>query len=675
MKTDSYNILKILEHQGLDQFVIPEVQRDYVWQIPDVKDFLDYIKQGFNGDASDKPYLGFIYAYNDRDYPYKYILIDGQQRMTTIFLLLLAVHHRIGKGLPEYMLNNEHLKLEYKVRQSTSDFMHSLVNHCNHYPGKVFNIRDQIWYHNEYTLDRTINNIVNNYIFLNKWLDKIDEELSDFLHFIEEGVSLSYFDIEESRQGEDLYIYMNSRGRQLEPNETLKAKFLTTTDEKAHWGTKWETWQDFFWKHKGGRLDADDGFNDFLRMAQVISMSKKGTNADEISNFIRTKDVAPIFEKLPQKIEELEAIYDAYVWFVNAPMIQEFYRELGESDSYLTLMPSVNLRQIYFLRVLPVIAFLTVSTCRDELTVMRFARFFYNIARKRETIGKDVGTQLPSAIRLMLEYGTSEDITFDVCDLRNFTKGRTILIDREEVIKLSIINSYIDEEERKRIEILLWKAEDHKIFDGEISFLLNRHYRGTENIFDELGFSNSLDVFQNIFYDANQSHKIAIALLYYGNTWLQATPLYYENYACMNWKELVANDKRVYLGKLIDDMLESEADIDEIITNKIHYYFSNNKLDTVEKLKQETRFFQQIMILAAIDYHSSKRMFVGFNGYIAKDTRFRYGDTPFFINDPSLFNVNRYISDGSAGRLTRDMKGVLQDDSRLEKILNDILGN
>ncbi|KAA6323374.1 hypothetical protein EZS27_027176, partial [termite gut metagenome] len=148
MQTGRYSILEILDFQNLDQFVVPEIQRDYVWSQSEVKDILESIREGFEN--KDVPYLGFIYAYNDKDYVYKYFLIDGQQRLTTIVLLLIALYHKIGKRFPEHLIKDEKLKLDYKVRQATHDFVNDFIQYLdknrdeNSFDCKI--IQEQIWY-------------------------------------------------------------------------------------------------------------------------------------------------------------------------------------------------------------------------------------------------------------------------------------------------------------------------------------------------------------------------------------------------------------------------------------------------------------------------------------------------------------------------------------------------
>ena len=86
---------KVLEFfQGTvgTQFVIPVYQRNYTWQHNiQVKKFLNDI---FNIDENVKSYFIGIIMYLSREINFKqkeYIIIDGQQRLTTMFLLLYVI--------------------------------------------------------------------------------------------------------------------------------------------------------------------------------------------------------------------------------------------------------------------------------------------------------------------------------------------------------------------------------------------------------------------------------------------------------------------------------------------------------------------------------------------------------------------------------------------------------
>ena len=111
MKAGKYSIKELFCNRDIEQIVIPEIQRDYVWGEKEVEGLLNSIMEDFNnfkciGETIVQPNIdfeikkafeefykkqiyscniGFIYAYNDPEYTGKYFLIDGQQRLTSIF--------------------------------------------------------------------------------------------------------------------------------------------------------------------------------------------------------------------------------------------------------------------------------------------------------------------------------------------------------------------------------------------------------------------------------------------------------------------------------------------------------------------------------------------------------------------------------------------------------------
>jgi uncharacterized protein with ParB-like and HNH nuclease domain len=678
MKTGNYSILEILEYPNLDQLIIPEIQRDYVWDVNDVLDLLKSIRDGFEGDKVDKPYLGFIYAYTDKDYVYKYFLIDGQQRMTSIYLLLLACHQKMGKKLPNYLLNQDKIKLDYKVRQATHDFLTDFVNHCHNNPDDYdFKIENQIWYYKAYQNDRTIFNIIQNYNAIKDWLNGFEQEqLPKFLKFVEDEVELSYFPIENGREGEELYIYMNSRGRHLEANETLKATFLSKVEpvNKIMWGKKWEYWQDFFWKHRGNSPDADSGFIEFLKMIQIINMCElsKSTN-DNISLFASGRGKQKLDIKLlPDTLDEIDKYFESYKWFIESEKVLYFFSKYKENEILTTYKDH---RQIDYLRILPVLFFLKETGLRDEQVIIRFVRFFFNVARK-ENVSKDIAGQLPISIKLMIEYSKGVKGKFDVCDLIDYQGGRTLLIDKEEVFKLNMFKIPPIRSTRQELESLFWEAEDHFIFNGEIMFLLGEYINKEKNTIDLPKYRKTWSALKTLFPTKTNPNNAMITrvLLYYGETWVQDTPYYYTNYNCQSWYKLVRIKPGKYLLALLEDMHGNHIDhMDVIFKRKAKQYFKSNNLTSIDSLKSEETLFGQVRLLATIDYYSEKKLWEG-NAYIAQDKRFKYeGDIPFFSRDIVIYNISRYIKDGSQGRVIPMLNDVLNDEAKLNQILANIL--
>lgn len=105
--------------------VIPMLQRDYVQgkksKSSIAESFLYNIFEVLEGNQN-KLHIDFIYGYLEDN---NFILIDGQQRVTTLWLLYLVI----------YKINNDFdnikkllSKFSYNIRESSSKFCKNLIN-------------------------------------------------------------------------------------------------------------------------------------------------------------------------------------------------------------------------------------------------------------------------------------------------------------------------------------------------------------------------------------------------------------------------------------------------------------------------------------------------------------------------------------------------------------------
>ena len=94
MKTISANPATIREIFQ-SNYIIPDFQRPYSWDIDKVKqlwdDYIDFHSE--NGNKEQTYYLGNLVLYKEQD---EYLVIDGQQRLTTLLLLIKALFDRAG---------------------------------------------------------------------------------------------------------------------------------------------------------------------------------------------------------------------------------------------------------------------------------------------------------------------------------------------------------------------------------------------------------------------------------------------------------------------------------------------------------------------------------------------------------------------------------------------------
>lgn len=215
---------------------IPVLQRDYAQgrqnaKAEDVRrNIISKIKGAVCLNAGNSKDVGknnlsfdFVYGRIEAD---KFIPFDGQQRLTTLFLLHKYVVNRCGN-------KDEHLKklkkFSYATRRSSREFCEKFVAE-NVIPSDDTKISqfivDQPWYYLEWGRDPTISGMLtmldeihgqlkseNNFSDIFKQLTSQDECPIRF-HFVDMGAN---------KLKDDIYIKMNARGKVLTPFENFKA--------------------------------------------------------------------------------------------------------------------------------------------------------------------------------------------------------------------------------------------------------------------------------------------------------------------------------------------------------------------------------------------------------------------------------------------------------------------
>ena len=122
------NIMELLENSE-KVFIIPPFQRNYEWEEIQCKELFEDIKLIAN-DKNKRHYLGNVVFYinEENDLGEEYILIDGQQRVTTILIFLCALRDCDENGkLPKNIYRNylehgiENSKFKTKLKQTLYD--------------------------------------------------------------------------------------------------------------------------------------------------------------------------------------------------------------------------------------------------------------------------------------------------------------------------------------------------------------------------------------------------------------------------------------------------------------------------------------------------------------------------------------------------------------------------
>ncbi len=211
-----YSIKTLL---GSDDYVIPIYQRNYEWGEPQItqliQDIVDYILKSKVWENKPKYYIGSLIAYERKlEGSVNYETIDGQQRLTTLTILLNVIKNEYSTiDLSWY----KKLNLSFDSRKVASNTLSYLFN-SESLDNKECNVAIQQGYYDA-----------------KKSLAKIlaDNKLSidEFCNYFFEKVTILRVLVPEDTDLNHYFEIMNSRGEQLEKHEILKAKMLEILED------------------------------------------------------------------------------------------------------------------------------------------------------------------------------------------------------------------------------------------------------------------------------------------------------------------------------------------------------------------------------------------------------------------------------------------------------------
>lgn len=215
------NILDSNIFDGNCKYIIPRYQRAYAWEDQEIVQLIDDIKD--IDDNTSRYYIGsLVVAKNSEKNEYE--VVDGQQRLTTLFLLL----NYLGLYKDDSKDNNKQQNLSFAFRDKsnyTLKNIQNIVSKITQDDGYEKN-----WNFDEENLEQSI------YNGIKIISDKFRNETIDPNTFISKLKKVVLFRIEVPEHT-DLNRYfeiMNTRGEQLEQVDILKATLMSKLDKKYH---------------------------------------------------------------------------------------------------------------------------------------------------------------------------------------------------------------------------------------------------------------------------------------------------------------------------------------------------------------------------------------------------------------------------------------------------------
>lgn len=314
------NLFNAPEEEGneslpLSKIEIPMIQRDYAQgrKSPEVdrirKRFLSSI---YTALTENKP-LKLDFVYGDIDDNKVLTPLDGQQRLTTLFLLhwYIARHEDVEASKMEFLHH-----FSYETRFSARTFCQHLVDYTPDFAVENLSedIIDQSWMPLDWKNDPTINAMLN----MLDDIHKMFNETSGLWPLLEEGCIGFYFlSIKDMGLTDELYIKMNSRGKPLTEFEHFKAEWegymqKLNADVADRISRKIDlSWTDILWPYKGDNDIIDDEFIKYFRYLCAVIYYKKYPN-EQIPEDIFDLTKALFSDKKDDAMDNLLFIENAF---------------------------------------------------------------------------------------------------------------------------------------------------------------------------------------------------------------------------------------------------------------------------------------------------------------------------------------------------------------------------
>ncbi len=233
------------------RLIIPSWQREYAWSGEnEVEDLLSDLTKFVENPHRGNYLLGSIITFpKNRDR----VVVDGQQRTVTLFILLCALHTILkrylaadfptGEAPESYKDTLDAIKRCIKHTTATSNFIPIEMEYGNGDLVLKKIIDDDV--PNIDSVTQTQERIIEAYNYIKTYLNREFIEKSSLRNFavgVMQGVFLSEISVSDLRQALEVFIKLNNRGKDLEDSDLVKNYLFQQVEDPANFVKISEKW-------------------------------------------------------------------------------------------------------------------------------------------------------------------------------------------------------------------------------------------------------------------------------------------------------------------------------------------------------------------------------------------------------------------------------------------------
>ncbi len=562
MITKEYSFWDLITKYNIE---IPAIQRDYAQgrksESRIAKALISDLHDVLTSDTTKKINLHFVYGKIDNDH---LIPLDGQQRLTTLFLL----HWFLAIGISSDSSKKTLSKFTYETRPSSEDFCHKLVKESLKYESNK-KVSEQIenakWFFLSWKKDPTISAMLNMLDIIQSKFVEPDENLFNELIGNNSPIQFHFLPLERFKLDDKIYVKMNSRGKPLTEFENFKANFSILFDDENKSKLDNE-WLDIFWKFEKGKdkiniKDVDKKYLNFIINA-TLNFSAETIDIDKKikDNFNIFDEYQTIYQQNSASLKEITIVLDALTSFSDE---ERFFEKFLEDDpDYWDRLRFYAIMQFFIKKG-------HLNKLNTEL-YKKWIRVCFNLINNTLVQSPDTFYKAIRSIKKLSE---------NIDDLYEYLSKPETRIDgflqkqsEEEKIKAVLIL------DSKNWEIDIFNLENHYYFAGQIGFILE--FSKKNEIYDLNLFKDYSSKLKLLFSNEFKEKKDCIfqrALLTFGDYLVSIN--YCKTFCSFNsnlrekidnWRKVFDDkDKKLILKKLLDNININtiENDLLKIIDN------------------------------------------------------------------------------------------------------------
>ena len=269
------------------EFIIPSYQRGYRWEKTQICNLLDDIKQYYDYGEKRYYYIQPIIIKKVENEENKYVLIDGQQRLTTIYMIAVYL-------LCNTNIENEIYSIEYETikdkdnNENTLDLQEKIKEYVED------NDKNELETLNEYYYNLAIKCIKEWYA--NR--GELENKKREFWNFIKKQVKVIWYELENGDNENEAFIRINTNNIKLTQADLVKAEFLRKKVIKS--AREWDEienrlFDQSFWYFMSNQKTDD-------RMSELLSIVIQSNYDNE--KFKNDSDENKIYNILKKQIDE-----------------------------------------------------------------------------------------------------------------------------------------------------------------------------------------------------------------------------------------------------------------------------------------------------------------------------------------------------------------------------------